>query len=84
MIESQIVTLLVFVVAIMGIGDLVFMAWREVRHDKVVDSLTSKIMSRDYANFASYKPEENKTIIKNELSKNGRGEYTDPTLGRHF
>ena len=81
--EEGLITLLVCIVALMGVGDLIFMAWREVEHKKQIDTLTSKIMSRDYVQYATYKPEENKKI-ESRVNGEKRPRVPDPVLGTTY
>ena len=83
MAESSLVTLLVCVIAFMGVGHLLFMAWREIEHRKQIDSLTSKIMSKDYAHYASYRPEETK-VVASKLNSERPRKMNDSTLGGTF
>lgn len=82
--SEWLVLVLVCVIMLMGIGDLIFMAWREVEHKRQIDILTSKIMSKDYAQYASYKPEENRKIEKPDNGTARPKRPADPVLGTQW
>jgi len=54
-----------------------FIAWREWEHTKQVDVLTSKLMSKTYGEYASYKQVESKEQKEPKLKKH----VNDPVLG---
>ena len=58
-----------------------FTGWREVEHRKQVDLLTSKLISRSYAEYATYKPVEDQKVEKKDKPKK---KVNDPVLGEVY
>jgi len=77
-------TLIFVLVSILGFICLCLLGvliWREVEHRKQVDVLTSKLMSRDYREYAvSKKTEKGKREEKEEKPKAN----VDSVLGSHY
>ena len=65
----------------MAVLSLGFAAWREVEHRKLVDTLTSKIMSKNYGEFASFRQEEAKAKVQ-VVKEPQKKPYIDPVLGQ--
>ena len=72
------------VIAAQAIFFVVFIGWREWSHQKLVDALTSKIMSKNYVEFSTYRPEELKAGEVKEKDDKRVVPITDPVLGRVF
>lgn len=71
--------LLLFAIVIVLFG---FIAWREARHEKLINELTSKLMARDFTEYSVMtKDIEPKTDDRRNQEKK---KTLDPVLGGHF
>ncbi len=77
------VTALIAVVGVLALALLAFVAWREVEHRKQIDALTSKIMARDYREYAVLRPQE-LTPAQPPTNEPKLKRVVDPHLGAHF
>lgn len=84
MMESVIIILAAALV-VQVIAFLAFVVWRELENRKQVDVLTSKIMAKDYVEYASNHPSESLDLNgrpKNDKPK--RRVMPDPVLGSDY
>lgn len=67
---------------------LAFIVWREREHQRQVDALTSKIMAKNYVEFATYRPEETRAEDSASLKQSDEPakpkQPFDPVLGRNY
>lgn len=62
---------------------LAFLVWLEIEHRRQVDALTSKIMARDYVQYATHRKDEIRPP-QAEVAKEKKKELVDPVLGRMY
>lgn len=74
-----IVIVLVVTTAVLALALLGFMAWREVEHKKQIDELTSKIMAKDYREYAIMQPKDKIDKVVAPTRK-----ISDQYLGQHY
>lgn len=73
----------VVVLCVLWLTSLGFIAWREVEHRKQIDALTSKLMSKNYGEYACYKNEEKKEAVQKQ-DKTTKKHVNDPVLGNVY
>ena len=74
---------LVLTVVGMNLALLGFIAWLKIEHRKEVDALTSKLMAKDYREYAHNRPQEISKAPKKE-EKEKKNTINDPQLGRVY